>query len=129
MIGCTFMMRLEIKYIVFVLGMFSCDYFQKNDTKSNPIQAKTPLEMELSKLSDRLIDSPKNAFLYFQRGKLHWQNYENEKALNDFYKMVSYDSTKPIYYETLADFFVQNANIERGINALDYAIPCDAGKV
>lgn len=127
MIVYTFMMRLEIKYIVFILltGMFSCDYFHKKDTKSNHIQTKTPLEIELSKLSDRLIDSPKNAFLYFQRGKLYWQNYENEKALNDFYKMVSYDSTKPIYYETLADFFVQNTNVERGINALDYAIRLD----
>ena len=56
------MMRLEIKYIVFVLliGMFSCDYFQKKDTKSSHIQAKTPLEIELSKLSDRLIDLNKD---------------------------------------------------------------------
>lgn len=127
MIAFIVMMRLEFKYIVFVslLGFFSCDYFQKKDTNSKPNKATTPLEIELSRLSDKLVDSPKNAFLYFQRGKLHWQNYENEKALNDFYKMVTYDSTKPVYYETLADFFVQNANVERGINALDYAIRLD----
>jgi tetratricopeptide (TPR) repeat protein len=121
------MIRFKIKFLVFGLlfGVFSCDYFPKKDVKSSQKQTATPLEMELSKLSDKLIDSPKNAFLYFQRGKLHWENSENEKALNDFYKMVTYDSTKPIYYETLAEFFVQNANVERAINSLDYAIKLD----
>lgn len=113
-------------FILLIL-LASCQ-LSDNKTNEHPSpsdNAATPVDIEIAKLSERLVDSPKNAFIYYQRGKLYWQNMENERALNDFYKMVSYDSTKPIYYETLAEFFVQNANIERGIKALDYAIRLD----
>lgn len=116
----------SLYYSVYViLLVLSCQYFNEEKDSKNGQHPLSPIDAELTRLSDKLIDSPKNAFLYFQRGKLHWQNYENEKALNDFYKMVTYDSTKPVYYETLADFFVQNANVQRGIDALDYAIRLD----
>jgi tetratricopeptide (TPR) repeat protein len=105
--------------------MYSCQFFEKKENAIQTINNASPIDNEIERLSRHLIDSPKNAYIYFQRGKLYWQNKENEKALNDFFKMVSYDSTKPIYYETLAEFFVQNANIDRGINALDYAIRLD----
>ena len=115
-----------LKYSVCVfLFIASCQFFNEEKDSRNGQPSLSPIDAELNRLSDKLIDSPKNAYLYFQRGKLHWQNYENEKALNDFYKMVTYDSTQPIYYETLADFFVQNANVQRGIDALDYAIRLD----
>lgn len=118
-----------MNHIKIILSIFiflsSCQFMNDKTRNDQDQQPLSPLELELNKLSEKLIDSPKNAYLYFQRGKLHWQNYENEKALNDFYKMVTYDSTKPVYYETLADFFVQNANVQRGIDALDYAIRLD----
>lgn len=112
-------------YFTLVILLGSCQYLENNMEKKNTVSTINPTEAELVRLTERLVDSPKNAYLYFQRGKLHWQLNENEKALNDFYKMVSYDSTKPIYYETLAEFFVQNANVQRGIDALDYAVRLD----
>lgn len=110
---------------IFILLLFlsSCQYFKQED--KNEEVSLTPYEQQVKILSAKIVDSPKNAALYFQRGQLHWQNSENEKALNDFYRMTTYDSTKPLYFEVLAEFFVQNANVERGINALDYAIKLD----
>lgn len=118
---------LHILKMAFCLSILlsSCQFLtpKKEDTRS--MKNLSPLEKKIEILSESLVDSPKNAFLYFQRGSLYWQNNENEKALNDFYKMVTYDTTKPIYYETLAEFFVQNGNVERGIKALDYAAKLD----
>jgi tetratricopeptide (TPR) repeat protein len=111
--------------ILFCSFIYSCQFFDKKENTNENITSASPINNEIARLSERLIDSPKSAYIYFQRGKLYWQNYENERALNDFYKMVSFDSTKPIYYETLAEFFVQNGNVERGIDALDYAIKLD----
>jgi tetratricopeptide (TPR) repeat protein len=103
----------------------SCQFLNEKTVSKSEEKSLSPIDAELNRLTEKLLDSPKNAYLYFQRGKLNWQNYDNEKALNDFYKMVTYDSTKPIYYETLAEFFVQNANVDRGIDALEYAIKLD----
>lgn len=115
-----------LKVVVIILCFLSaCQLFDKKEKPNQNLPTNSPIEKEIAILSEKIIDSPKNAFLYYQRGNLLWQNFENEKALIDFYKMVSYDSTKPIYYETLAEFFVQNANVQRGIDALDYAIRLD----
>lgn len=109
-----------------LLSIFSCDLMDKeNPNQDNKSSNLSPIERQIELLSQRLIDSPKNAYLYFQRGQLYWQTLENEKALNDFYKMTTFDSTKPVYFEVLAEFFVQNGNIDRGINALDYSIKLD----
>lgn len=110
-------------FLILLLFLNSCDYFKSKATKEE--LSKDPVERDIQLLTNRLLDSPNNAFLYYQRGQLFWQQKENEKALNDFYKMTTYDSTKPIYYEVLASFFVDNMNIERGIQALDYAIKLD----
>lgn len=114
-----------MRYLLILFLFFqSCDYFKSNSIKNETL-SKDPLERDIQILTNKLLDSPKNSFLYYQRGQLYWQQKENEKALNDFYKMTSYDSTKPMYYEVLASFFVDNMNIERGIQALDYAIKLD----
>jgi len=110
------------KYLIFVL-LGSCQYFQTKNTEEE--LPKDPIQREIKILSNKLIDSPKNASIYYRRGMLYWQQKENEMALNDFYKMTAYDSTKPMYFEVLAEFFVDNANIDRGIKALDYAIKLD----
>lgn len=110
-------------FILTLILLSSCQYFNKN--KGDKDLPKDPIEREILQLTDKLLDSPTNASLYFKRGQLYWKQKENEKALNDFYKMTTYDSTKPLYYEVLADFFVDNMNIERGISALDYAIKLD----
>lgn len=86
------------------------------------MQAKSPVEKQIDALDQQIVDSPKNASLYFQRANLYWKMGENERALNDFFKTTSFDSTKAIYYETLAAFFVENANVDRGILALQYAL-------
>lgn len=83
------------------------------------------LQNQIESFTQKLTDSPKNASLYYQRGLLYWEQRENERALNDFYKMISYDSTQPLYYQTLAAWFVDNGNIERGIESLNYAIRLD----
>jgi tetratricopeptide (TPR) repeat protein len=111
------------KFLILII-LSSCQYFNSKD-KENIETIKNPVERDIKLLTDKLLDSPHNAFLYYKRGQLYWQQKENEKALNDFFKMTSYDSTKPIYYEVLASFFVDNMNIERGIQALDYAIKLD----
>jgi tetratricopeptide (TPR) repeat protein len=114
-----------MRYILFlIIFLSSCDYFKSKGSNQDAL-SKDPVEREIQLLTNRLLDSPKNSFLYYQRGQLYWQQKENEKALNDFYKMTTYDSTKPMYYEVLASFFVDNMNIERGIQALDYAIKLD----
>jgi len=95
-----------LKFItIFCSFLYSCQFFEKKENTNENTTNASPVNNEIARLSERLIDSPKNAYIYFQRGKL--------------------DSTKPIYYETLAEFFVQNANVERGIDALDYAIKLD----
>lgn len=112
------MNKLLLFLIVFLFS--SCQYFgSKEETNPTP---KNPTQKLIADLDNRIVDSPKNASLYFQRANLYWKLGENEKALTDFYKTVSYDSTKATYYETLAAFFVENANVDRGILALTYAL-------
>jgi tetratricopeptide (TPR) repeat protein len=113
-----------MKKILILLILTSCQYFNSKDKVEKEI-INNPIDRDIKLLTEKLLDSPHNAFLYYQRGQLYWKQKENEKALNDFFKMTSYDSTKPMYYEILASFFVDNLNIERGIQALDYAIKLD----
>ncbi len=115
----------NMKYIVLISVLFasiSCNYFQKDEPARVP---KDALESKIFEIEEQLIDSPRNARLYSQRGQLYWKRKENEKALNDFYKMVSYDSSKAEYFEILSDFFADNLNIDRAIAALDHAIKID----
>lgn len=116
-----------IKYLLalFFTLLFSCQYFKKENDE--PVSLD-PIDLEIKKLSDGILDSPRNANLYYKRGQLYWEKKENERALNDFYKMTSYDSSKPEYFLTLAEFFVDNGNIERGIAALNVASELDPYK-
>ncbi|MCU0327836.1 MAG: tetratricopeptide repeat protein [Chitinophagales bacterium] len=111
--------RLFSFLLVILLGFLSCE------RKSNQLSQEESLPKELIEIQDSLTINPKDARQYFKRALYYWGQNENEKALLDFYNATKYDSTNPVYFEKLADFFVETTNLERAAGALGFCIKLD----
>ncbi|WP_345082866.1 tetratricopeptide repeat protein [Nemorincola caseinilytica] len=76
----------------------------------------------LKSITDEIHKSPKDAALYFERGRqLHKLRYDS-LALKDFKYAVSLDSSKSEYYSAIGDLLFENKDINGSLEWIQLAI-------
>jgi tetratricopeptide (TPR) repeat protein len=108
------MNRIFLLFTTFFALLISCGDDKPKDTKPT---SKDPILARIDAISEQLKTDKRNASILIERAKLYTSKEEFEKALSDYYMAIKIDSTKPAYYESLTEFFVQTGNIQKGIEA------------
>lgn len=114
-------MKKLIRYIVPVLAAVmaaSCGGNKHNAEESNPAFQNPAVKG----LTDKINEDPKNARLYYDRGRALHQLQEDSLALNDFKKAVSIDSGKSEYYSAIGDLLFEHKDISGSTHYLEKAL-------
>jgi tetratricopeptide (TPR) repeat protein len=113
-----------IKYFPLVVGLMlfiACN----NNTKTtdagntNPIFQNDP---KLKSITDEIIKTPKDAALYFNRGRMLHKMQMDSLALHDFKKASSLDSNKAEYLSAVGDLLFESKDITGSIEWIQKAI-------
>jgi tetratricopeptide (TPR) repeat protein len=64
------------------------------------------VDPEISQLNAQIEADPKNAQLYYQRGRLYWEREGYDEAMADAIQALDLDSLQPVYYHLLADALI-----------------------
>ena len=75
----------------------------------------------IDELSDRIKNEPQNPELYFLRAQAYAEHDFEAEAVRDGEKALSLDSTQAVYYEFLADAYLDNNQSRPAIKLLEYA--------
>lgn len=88
--------------------LFSCTENKKDSNSSvidsTKVQADT-LSIKIKVISDKILEDPNNAELYFQRAKVYQANKVYNSAVNDMDRVMKLDSSKAEYYLYFADLY------------------------
>jgi tetratricopeptide (TPR) repeat protein len=76
----------------------------------------------LNELNQQLKENPKNASLYFKRGKLYHQLEMDSLALIDFQSAVDLDSMKAEYYSAIGDLLFEHKDVSGSIKWIQRAV-------
>ena len=107
------MKRTIFRIIVVIAGLWltgGC----KNHAKDNSVGNSNPLfksDPALKKITEEIINSPKDATLYYQRGKLLHRMQMDSLAVNDYKMASSLDTTKAEYFSAVGDLLFENKDI------------------
>ncbi len=103
-----------------LLMMMAC----KNEptTTTTPEVESNSKYPEISKLDQKIADTPKDASLYFARAQRYAQLEGYDEAIADLAKAMRYDSTNLEYHHLLADVYLQYAQSYRAILTLQRAV-------
>lgn len=95
---------------------FSC----KEDKDANKkISLDNPTLEQLNKLVE---EAPNDVKVLFERAKYFYSNEKYKKAINDMKSILKIDSIKPLYYYTLADIYLDDANSRYAINTMEKVV-------
>ena len=75
----------------------------------------------IDSLTTLIENGEKDANLFYQRGKLYFQNQKIDDAINDLNIAIKIDSTKPAYFITLSQYYLLNAHSEKTRDVLKRA--------
>jgi tetratricopeptide (TPR) repeat protein len=108
--------------LALLLGLFSC---KNNSPEGQPAkgeasttQASTPA---IEELTQKIKSTPNSAQLYASRGVL-WYEHENfDQGIADLEQAIQLDSTKPEYFHTLADFYMDYYKSKMALNTMQRA--------
>ncbi|MBL7766531.1 MAG: tetratricopeptide repeat protein [Chitinophagaceae bacterium] len=115
------MLRYSPHFLGFIVGfslLLSCSG-GKPSAKSNDLSTRFP---ETEKLNSEIASDPKNADLYFKRGKLLHKLLQDSLALIDFQQAVKLDSTKATYFSAIGDILFEHKDISGSISWIQKAI-------
>ncbi|RYE23404.1 MAG: tetratricopeptide repeat protein [Sphingobacteriales bacterium] len=103
--------------VVFVVAFASC-----KDGATNKNVDKVFQHPALKGLTEQIDKNPKDATLYYQRGKaLHGLEMDS-LALNDFKLAISLDSSKAQYFSAVGDLMFEHKDIAGSLPWLEHAI-------
>lgn len=88
-------------------------------TTESPLLTSSPV---LSGITDEINKSPKDAALYFERGRQLQKLRYDSLALKDYKKAVSLDSSKGEYYSAIGDLLFENKDITGALEWIQLAI-------
>src|SRR5574344_585383 len=80
---------------------------------------------ELQLLDAKIKRNPKNADLYYQRGKILLEIKQVNDAISDFRKAISLDDGKVEYYTALGDAYFSNGDVGNSYETLQKALKLD----
>jgi tetratricopeptide (TPR) repeat protein len=106
-----------------LLILFSCGGGSRQQAPAAPSGAL--LHPSVKKFSDKIVASPNDASLYYQRGLALKKLAEDSLALNDFNKAVSLDTTKAAYYSAIGDLMFEHKDITNSVIWFKKAIKLD----
>ena len=109
------------KYLPFILGflLFVSCKDQPKTPETNPIFNSEPA---LKQMTGYITNSPKDATLYYSRGKMLLKLKQDSLALKDFMMAASLDSNNASYYSTIGDLMFENKDITGSLEWLQKAI-------
>ncbi len=109
-------------FIVFAIMLFIACNGDKNkhpDLSSNPVYQSDPA---LKKITEQITKSPKDASLFFERGKMLRKLKYDTLALKDLKMATILDSTRAEYYSAVGDLLFETKDIAGSVQWLQKAI-------
>jgi tetratricopeptide (TPR) repeat protein len=85
----------------------------------DPILSSSPM---LKSITDEIHKAPKDAALYYERGKQLRKLRYDSLALKDFKRAVTLDSSKGEYYSAIGDLLFENKDINGSLDWIQLAI-------
>lgn len=116
-----------IKYFPLIFGVLlfiSCNNHNGNTTSIDtaPVFQNDP---NLKGITEQINQSPKDAALYFQRGKALRKMRLDTLAIKDYKKAVALDSNRAEYYSEIGDMLFEDKDIDGSIEWIQKAIAID----
>ena len=116
-----------MKYIPLIFGVLlfiSCNNHSENKAANtaDPVFQNDP---NLKIITEQIKQLPKDAGLYFQRGRLLRKMRLDTLAIKDYKMAVSLDSNRAEYYGEIGDMLFEDKNIDGSIEWIQKAIARD----
>ena len=88
-----------------------------SDTTAGSAQARAAIDA----LTARIVETPEDAALYAQRGRIYYDNGVLDRATEDFRRSIRYDSMQPDVWHALADAQMDNLRSRDALVTMIYA--------
>jgi len=105
--------------LVVVIGFLSCEQQTENTTIPDHVAFQNPA---IKSLSERIVQDPENARLYFDRGNLLHRLQYDTLALEDFRTAAKLDSSKAEYFSAVGDLMFEQKDISGSVPWLERAV-------
>ncbi|MDY5970056.1 MAG: tetratricopeptide repeat protein [Bacteroidales bacterium] len=97
-------------------GLVSCEHNEKNTL---------PVDKRLELLDAKIKKDPKNARLYYERGKVLMELHRMGTAIVDLQKAIQLDNSQASYYTALGDAYFSNGDAGKSYETLQKALKLD----
>lgn len=109
----------RLVWLLVVIGCFSCEQRTENATTPDHVAFQNPA---IKTLSERIVQDPDNARLYFDRGNLLHRLQYDTLALEDFKTAAKLDSSKAEYFSAVGDLMFEQKDISGSVPWLERAV-------
>jgi len=109
-------MRNTLIYVFVIAFLFSC----KNDDKVK--DARIPSDPTLEQLNKLVETKPNDAKILYERAKYFYNNEKYKDAIKDMKQVMKIDSVNPVYFHTLADIYLDDADSRYAINTMEKVV-------
>ncbi len=108
---------------IFIIALLAGMMFGSCRDKRNFDELNNDEKLEL--LDAKIRQHPKDAALYYERGKVLIALEQVNDAIRDFLKAVELDDDEVEYYTALGDAYFRNGKVESSYNTLNKALELD----
>lgn len=109
-------MRNTLIYVFVIAFLFSC----KSDDKAKEVTI--PSDPTLEQLNKLVETKPNDAKILYERAKYFYNNEKYKDAIKDMKRVLKIDSLNPVYYHTLADIYLDDADSRYAINTMEKVV-------
>lgn len=105
---------------ILAIALFSCQQKAENGGKSGVVVNRDSLALD--SLSKEIRQTPEDASLFHERSKVYFKFKKYSDAINDAVLAIRLDSTKPEYFFTLSEFFLNQGVSSKSKETLEKCI-------
>lgn len=118
--GMTNKLLLKVSAYVMVVLLLSCgDKKPASTTDEDPIMRQNP---SLARITAEIDKTPKDAALYYDRGRMLQRMRQDTLALRDYKHAATLDSTKAVYFSAVGDMLFEQKDLTGSIAWIEKAI-------